>query len=72
LVYKNWESGGTGASKAQVQGLIAFLNWALTTGQSKLYVSDGIVGYAALPTVARNTAVAQLKTIRYDGVVLWP
>jgi hypothetical protein len=55
-----------------VQGLIAFLNWALTTGQSKLYVSDGIVGYAALPVAARNTAVAQLKTIKYDNVVLWP
>jgi phosphate transport system substrate-binding protein len=72
MVYKSWVSGGTGASKAQVQGLIAFLNWALTTGQSKLYVSDGIVGYAALPVAARNTAVAQLKTIKYDNVVLWP
>ena len=72
LVYKNWVTGTGLASKAQVQGLIAFLNWALTTGQSKLYVSDGIVGYAALPVAARNTAVAQLKTIKYDGVVLWP
>jgi len=72
MVYKNWVTGTGLASKAQVQGLIAFLNWALTTGQSKLYVSDGIVGYAALPTAARNTAVAQLKTIKYDGVVLWP
>lgn len=72
LVYKNWVTGTGLASKAQVQGLIAFLNWALTTGQSKLYVSDGIVGYAALPTAARNTAVAQLKTIKYDDVVLWP
>jgi ABC-type phosphate transport system substrate-binding protein len=72
LVYKNWVTGTGLASKAQVQGLIAFLNWALTTGQSKLYVSDGIVGYAALPVAARNTAVAQLKTIKYDNVVLWP
>lgn len=72
MVYKTWVSGGTGASKAQVQGLIAFLEWALTSGQSKLYVSDGVVGYAALPTAARNTAVAQLKTITYDGTVLWP
>ena len=72
MVYKSWVSGGTGASKAQVQGLIAFLNWALTTGQSKPYVSDGIVGYAALPTAVRTAAVLQLKTIKYDGTVLWP
>jgi phosphate transport system substrate-binding protein len=72
LVYKNWVTGTGLASKAQVQGLIAFLNWALTTGQSKLYVSDGIVGYAALPVAARNTAVAQLKTIKYDNTILWP
>ena len=72
MVYKSWVSGGTGASKAQVQGLIAFLNWALTTGQSKPYVSDGIVGYAALPTDVRTAAVLQLKTIKYDGTVLWP
>lgn len=72
LVYKTWVSGGTGASKGQVQGLITFLNWALTTGQTKLYVSDGVVGYAALPTAARTTAVAQLKTITYDGSVVWP
>jgi hypothetical protein len=72
MVYKTWTSATGLATKGQVQGLITFLNWALTTGQSKLYVSDGIVGYAALPTAARNTAVAQLKTIKYDGVVLWP
>lgn len=72
MVYKTWTSASGLASKAQVQGLIAFLNWALTTGQSKLYVSDGIVGYAALPTVVRNAAVAQLKTIKYDDTVLWP
>lgn len=72
LVYKTWVSGGSTASKGQVQGLVTFLNWALTTGQSKLYVSDGVVGYAALPTAARTTAVAQLHTITYDGTAIWP
>ena len=72
MVYKTWTSADGLASKGQVQGLIAFLNWALTTGQSKLYVSDGVVGYAALPTAARNAAVLQLKTITYDGTALWP
>jgi hypothetical protein len=72
MVYKTWVSGGTGASKGQVQGLVAFLNWALTTGQTKLYVSDGVVGYAPLPTAARNTAVTQLHTITYDGTAIWP
>lgn len=72
LVYKTWVSGGTGASKGQVQGLVAFLNWALTTGQTKLYVSDGIVGYAPIPTAARNTAVSYLHTITYDGSAIWP
>ena len=72
MVYKTWVSGGTGASKGQVQGLITFLNWALTTGQTKLYVSDGVVGYAPIPSAAATTAVSQLHLITYDGSVLWP
>jgi ABC-type phosphate transport system substrate-binding protein len=70
MVYKSWVSGG--ATKGQVQGLVSFLNWALTTGQTKLYVSDGVVGYAPLPSAARTTAVAQLHLIKYDATVVWP
>jgi ABC-type phosphate transport system substrate-binding protein len=72
MVYKSWSLDGSHASKGQVQGLITFLNWALTTGQSKLYTSDGVVGYAPIPTAARTTAVAQLHLIKYDNTVVWP
>ena len=72
MIYKTWVSGGTRASKGQVQGMISFLNWALTTGQNKLYVSDGIVGYAALPSTVRSTAVNKLHEITYDGTAVWP
>ena len=72
MVYKTWVSGGTGASKGQVQGLVSFLNWALTAGQSKLYAPNGVVGYAAIPSAARNAAVRQLHEITYDGTAVWP
>ena len=72
MVYKTWVSGGTDATKGQVQGLVAFLNWALTTGQSKLYTSDGVQGYAPIPSAARTTAVSYLHTITYDGTAVWP
>jgi phosphate transport system substrate-binding protein len=70
LIYTNWVSTyDSSVGKGQVQGMIAFMNWALTTGQSSTYLYPG---YVALPTAVRATAVAQLKTIKWDGTAVWP
>ena len=70
LLYKNFEED-TSASvvKGQVQGLVAFLNWALTSGQTSTYLARG---YVALPASVRTTAIAELKTIKWEGVAVWP
>ena len=68
LLYKNFESSGT-VVKGQVQGLVAFLNWALTSGQTSTYLARG---YVALPSSVRTTAIAELKTIKWDGTAVWP
>lgn len=59
----------TGVGKGQVQGLVAFLNWALTTGQTSTYLAPGFV---SLPSSVKTTAIAQLKTIEWDGTAVWP
>lgn len=70
LLYTNWDSTyDSSVGKGQVQGMIAFMNWALTTGQSSTYLYPG---YVALPTAVRAKAVAELKTIEWDGVAVWP
>jgi phosphate transport system substrate-binding protein len=70
LVYTNWSSSyDASVGKGQVQGMIAFMNWALTTGQSSTYLYPG---YVALPTAVRTAAVAELKKIEWDGAAVWP
>ena len=59
----------TGVGKGQVQGLVAFLNWALTTGQTSTYLAPGFV---SLPSSVKTAAIAQLKTIEWDGTAVWP
>ena len=59
----------TGVGKGQVQGLVAFLNWALTSGQVAPYLAPGFV---SLPSSVKTTAIAQLKTIKWDGTAVWP
>lgn len=58
-----------GVGKGQVQGLVAFLNWALTAGQTSTYLAPGFV---SLPSSVTATAIAQLKTIKWDGTAVWP
>jgi phosphate transport system substrate-binding protein len=53
----------------QVQGMIAFLNWALTDGQSSMYLYKG---YSPTPESTRAAAIAELHKITYNGVVVWP
>ena len=58
-----------GVTLGQVQGMIAFLNWALTDGQSSMYLYRG---YSPIPTSARAAAIAELHKITHNGVVVWP
>ena len=53
----------------QVQGLVSFLNWALTTGQGSTFLYNG---YVSLPTAVRNAAIAELHKIKYNGTPVWP
>ena len=70
ILYTNFVSETSATvGKGQVQGLVAFLNWALTTGQTSTYLARG---YVALPASVRTTAIAQLKTIKWDGTAVWP
>ena len=70
LLYKNFEAATSATvGKGQVQGLVAFLNWALTSGQTSIYQKEG---YVPLPSSVRTTAIAELKTIQWDGTAVWP
>ncbi len=70
LLYTDFQSStSTNVGKGQVQGLVAFLNWALTSGQTSTYLARG---YVALPASVTTTAIAQLKTIKWDGTAVWP
>lgn len=70
LLYKNFEAATSATvGKGQVQGLVAFLNWALTSGQSSTYLARG---YVALPASVRTTAIAELRTIKWEGTAVWP
>lgn len=70
LLYKNFEAATSATvGKGQVQGLVAFLNWALTSGQTSTYQQRG---YVPLPASVRTTAIAELKTIQWDGTAVWP
>lgn len=56
-------------TKQQVQGMIAFMNWALTTGQSSANLATG---YVPLPTAVATAAIARLKQIQWNGETVWP
>ena len=70
ILYTNFvPATSTGVGKGQVQGLVAFLNWALTTGQTSTYLAPGFV---SMPSSVKTTAIEQLKTIKWDGTAVWP
>lgn len=52
----------------QGRALIAFLQWALTTGQA----DEEALGYAPLPEAVRTKAVAALHTVTSGGSPIWP
>ena len=68
MIYHEYKSTN-GVTLGQVQGMIAFMNWALTEGQGSTYLYKG---YSPIPTAARTAAIAELHKISYDGVIVWP
>ena len=68
LVYHEY-FGSDGVTKGQVQGMVAFLNWALTDGQKSMYLYKG---YNPIPVAARAKAIGELHKVKFNGVVVWP
>ena len=68
MVYQEYDSAN-GVTLGQVQGMIAFMNWALTDGQRSMYLYKG---YSPVPVAARAKAIAELHKITFNGVVVWP
>lgn len=68
LIYHEYDNA-SGTTLGQVQGMIAFMNWALTEGQKSTYLYKG---YTPVPAVARTKAIAELKKITFNGVAVWP
>ncbi len=67
LIYGEYKSGND-AGLARAQGLIAWLYYNLTSGQSSM----SRLGYAALPSAVAQAAIADLHKITYNGQVVWP
>jgi phosphate transport system substrate-binding protein len=65
LVYKDLTYMG---SLAKAQMYVAYLYWALTSGQA----FSRSLGYAPLPAVTANKAIAVLHTLQYSGSPVWP
>ena len=68
MVYQDYYTT-KGVTLGQVQGMIAFLNWALTDGQGSMYLYKG---YSPIPTSVRAAAIAELHKITFNGAVVWP
>ena len=77
MVYTKWgtvgadaaNKNGAEATKGQVQGLVAFLDWALDEGQASYNLYSG---YAPLPAAVRAAALADLNKIKFDSVQVRP
>ena len=67
LIYHEYDNAN-GATLGQVQGMIAFMNWALTEGQKSTYLYKG---YTPVPAAARAKAIAELKKITFNGRLVW-
>lgn len=67
LIYHEYDTA-RGTTLGQVQGMIAFMNWALTEGQRSIHLYRG---YTPVPEAARVKAIAELKKITFDGAPVW-
>jgi phosphate transport system substrate-binding protein len=68
MVYHEYDNAN-GTTLGQVQGMIAFMNWALTEGQKSTYLYKG---YTPVPASVRAKAIAELNKITFNGVSVWP
>lgn len=68
LIYHEY-TNASGTTLGQVQGMIAFMEWALTEGQKSTYLYKG---YTPVPSVSRSAALAELKKITFNGITVWP
>jgi phosphate transport system substrate-binding protein len=68
MVYHEYDNAA-GTTLGQVQGMVAFMNWALTEGQKSTYLYKG---YTPVPASVRAKAIAELKKITFNGVSIWP
>jgi phosphate transport system substrate-binding protein len=68
MVYHEYDNAN-GTTLGQVQGMIAFMNWALTEGQKSTYLYKG---YTPVPASVRAKAIAELKKVKFNGVSVWP
>jgi phosphate ABC transporter phosphate-binding protein len=68
MIYHNYKTSD-GVTLGQVQGMVAFMNWALTEGQGTTYLYKG---YSKVPAVARAKAITELKKVTFDGTAVWP
>jgi len=53
---------------AKAQALVAFLQWALTEGQT----TEQSLGYAPLPAPVQQKALDELHTVTVGGTPVWP
>ncbi len=67
LLYGDYGVGNL-APIQDAQAIVAFWQWALTSGQSLM----SRLGYAPLPPTVAAESLAQLHTIQYNGTAIWP
>ena len=68
LIYHDYDNAA-GTTLGQVQGMVAFMEWALTEGQKSTYLYKG---YSPVPAAAQTKAIAELKKVKFNGVSVWP
>ncbi len=68
LIYHDYSSTD-GITLGQVQGMIAFMEWALTEGQGSTYLYKG---YSKVPAASAAKGLAELKKVTFNGLVVWP
>ncbi len=67
LLYGDYGVGNL-APIQDAQAIVAFWQWALTSGQPLM----SRLGYAPLPPTVAAESLAQLHQIKYSGTVIWP
>ena len=69
LLYGDYKvAGGNDAGLPAAQAIVAFWQWALTSGQPLM----SRLGYAPLPPTVAAESLAALHQIKYDGTAIWP